>query len=52
MARIDSHNKLYDEGIAPFDMAINQFADLTEDEFISKYASGAKVPLKRSNMSL
>lgn len=50
--RIEAHNKLYEQGEAPFDMEVNQFADMTEEEFLAQYASGIKVPEKRSNASI
>jgi hypothetical protein len=39
---IEDHNKLYNSGKAQFDMEINKFADLTDEEFISKY-TGIKI---------
>ena len=42
--RIKEHNKLYEAGIAPFDMEVNQFTDLSEAEFIQMYASGIRKP--------
>lgn len=45
-----SHNALYEqggEGAPEFDMTVNKFTDLTEEEFLSKY-TGAIVPPERS----
>ena len=44
--KIIDHNKLYDEGgpgAPEFNMAVNQFADMTEEEFLAKY-TGLNVP--------
>jgi C1A family cysteine protease len=45
-----AHNALYDlggEGAPEFNMAVNKFTDMTEEEFLSKY-TGAIVPPERS----
>lgn len=39
-------------GKTQFDMEINQFADLTDEEFLQKYASGIKVSANRSNKAM
>ena len=46
---IEQHNKLFAENKAPFDMRINQFADLTDEEFLGGYASGLSVPSRLSS---
>ena len=28
--KIEAHNQLYKEGLAPFDLTVNKFTDLTE----------------------
>lgn len=43
---IEDHNKLYEAGKAQFDMEINKFADLTDEDFISKY-TGIKISQER-----
>lgn len=43
---VEAHNKLYESGEAQFDMEINKFADLTDEEFISKY-TGIKISKER-----
>ena len=45
---VQAHNELYEQGLAPFNMTINQFSDLTHEEFLSQYASGAK-PVRQVN---
>ena len=35
LALIESHNKKYDAGLSSYQMAVNQFADMTESEFLS-----------------
>lgn len=49
---IEAHNKLYDQGIAPFDRTINQFADMTEEEFLSKYTTNLNVKEGRSQAAI
>lgn len=46
--KIQEHNSLADSGKALFWMAVNQFTDLEEDEFMGQYASGLKVPKERA----
>ena len=43
--RLLTHNAIQD---VPFTLKINQFTDLTENEFLNQ-STGAKVPRKRSN---
>jgi cathepsin L len=35
LALIESHNKKYDAGLSSYQMAVNQFADMTQSEFLS-----------------
>ena len=41
--KIVEHNKLFESGEAQFDMEVNQFADLTEKEFLDGY-TGLQIP--------
>lgn len=34
---VEAHNKLFESGQALFDMEINKFSDLTDEEFIKQY---------------
>lgn len=41
---IDEHNKLYDSGNVTFRMGLNEYSDLSHDEFIAQM-NGAKRPI-------
>lgn len=43
--RINEHNKLYDSGKVTYRMSLNEYSDLSHDEFISQM-NGAKPPPK------
>jgi len=50
--RIAEHNKLYEAGLESFHMAVNQFADMTSEEFAawSKKANGYRADLRDTNL--
>ncbi|XP_055387373.1 procathepsin L-like [Condylostylus longicornis] len=41
---IEEHNGKYKAGIVTFEMSINEFADLTDDEYQSQIANGKAIP--------
>lgn len=46
---INAHNKLYEAGEETFHMAVNQFADMTSDEF-AKAMNGYRADLRDTNL--
>jgi hypothetical protein len=36
---IKEHNKLYESGLVSYALAVNEFADVTPDEFLKTYAT-------------
>merc|ERR1712216_356822 len=52
LKKIAEHNKLYEAGEETFHMAVNQFADMTSEEFAawSKKANGYRADLRDTNL--
>merc|ERR1719310_62284 len=52
LKKIAEHNKLYEAGEETFHMAVNQFADMTSEEFAawSKKANGYRADLRDANL--
>lgn len=42
--RIDEHNQLFDSGNVTYRMSLNEYSDLSHDEFVAQM-NGAKRPL-------
>lgn len=45
--KINEHNKLFKQGLSTYEMGINQFTDLTEQEFMSMLGLNQQIPLER-----